>query len=49
MFSQQQIDKVLRDIENNIPYHRICIKLMEIKRNEQQKQVNINDNDKKKA
>jgi hypothetical protein len=48
MYKKSQIEKVLRDIENNIPYHRICIKLMEIKRNEQ-KQTSINDNDKKKA
>ena len=49
MFKQSEIDKVLRDIENNIPYHRICIKLMEIKRDEQKQQISINDADKKKA
>jgi hypothetical protein len=50
MFSQQQIDKVLKQLDGNIVYHRLAIKLIEeIRRNEQQKQASVNDNDKKKA
>ena len=50
MYKKSQIEKVLRDIENNIPYHRIAIKIIEeIRRNEQQKQASVNDSDKKKA
>ena len=49
MFKQSEIDKILRDIENNIPYHRIAIKLIEEIRQNEQKQTSINDADKKKA
>jgi hypothetical protein len=49
MFKKSQIEKVLRDIENNIPYHRIAIKIIEEIRQNEQKQTSINDSNKKKA